>query len=895
MNTTKTAKNPSVTRFARRATDPAALTRFWLCAMLFIGSFVLASAGMRDVSAAPAGTAAKPAAPAARRAVAAKPALPAPVPTVVVKPDAPLAPRVAVKPAAPQSMHLSVERRKDMVRLHLTSARALPRHFLRSGGAGNVSIYLPGRLAAAVRHMRLNWHGIGGVDVQSRRNGVMVLVQRQRPGGYRSCYWQGGRELIVEVDIPRPAPRVAAAPAKAPSAPVAAAAAPATQDATRVVALPQKKVAAEGPLMPLPEPRSAPAARPAPAAVSAARPAPAVFVPERRGQVTSASTPGTWVASAAVTAVPTPARPVPSPSAPAPARLVAAIPGTWRVLGADSGGTRHVTLDFLGAEIQDVLKALAIQSGSNIMVAPKVDGKITVGLHEVTPEQALDFICRLAGLGYGREENTYVVAPREQIYEIFPAGSTGRILFPPARETAGGPVQVQTPAPAPPPTEVVILRLARVPVVDAIALAQKLVPGLQAEAREHEFLVLKGTAQQVQSAQAALKSLEAAYPVPAPVVQAVQPGPPPQVDIETYTLRHVSAVDAGRIVGGLMAAGVLPKVVVTPAPAPTFPTIKGEAAPAVLQTAADPALALANLLYGAKPTATAGAGAAPAGTTPGQAAAGGTVAIPADSTTNTLLLIGARADIDVVRRSLERIDVAPRQVMIDLKVTDVSRSDEDRLGVSWNWGNFSIREMVAGGDAASSATTVAPNLNLGRFGHLPVSFNATLEALVLGNKARILANPRIAVLDGQTASIHVGDTIRYLAQRTVGINGTTVQIGSVEAGVVVQVAPRIGGDNVITLDVRPRVNVVTGYTATGDGGQVPNTSERSVETVVRLRDGETLAIGGLIRDEDVEGMQKVPGLGDLPFLGSLFKFRSRQKKASEVLIFITPTLVPDPS
>ncbi|MDH7570726.1 MAG: type II secretion system protein GspD, partial [Armatimonadota bacterium] len=91
----------------------------------------------------------------------------------------------------------------------------------------------------------------------------------------------------------------------------------------------------------------------------------------------------------------------------------------------------------------------------------------------------------------------------------------------------------------------------------------------------------------------------------------------------------------------------------------------------------------------------------------------------------------------------------------------------------------------------------------------------------------------------------------------------------------------------------PQVNVITGFTATGDGGQVPNTSERAVSTVVRMRNGETLAIGGLIRDEDVENIQRVPGLSNLPVVGELFKFRNRRRSSSEVLIFITPTVIPD--
>jgi len=182
--------------------------------------------------------------------------------------------------------------------------------------------------------------------------------------------------------------------------------------------------------------------------------------------------------------------------------------------------------------------------------------------------------------------------------------------------------------------------------------------------------------------------------------------------------------------------------------------------------------------------------------------------------------------------------------------------------------------------------------------HLAKAGDATQElpgipALLDDSQIHGIPRSRVAVLDGKTASIHVGDTVRYLEQRTSGIGGTSVTIGSVDVGVVVEVTPRMGGDDVIVLDVRPQVNVIVGFTDTGDGGQVPNTSERSIQTVVRLRDGETLAIGGLIREEDMETMSKIPGLGDLPLVGQLFRFKNKQRRNSEVLIFITPTLVSD--
>lgn len=762
--------------------------------------------------------------------------------------------------AGKSQVSVTVQKASGKVCVRLKAAAPLGRHYLRATGrAGDVALRIPNCATRPVK-IPVTAGPVRSVSAQPAGNDLVVTVERDAAAGYRSSYTRDRCEIVLEVDVPA-ATANAAETRTAPAVAVA-------READTPAALVPRPVAPARPLAPS--------------------------------------------ASPTAVAVPSPRRtPMPTPvlrDARVP-RKVAMLPGTWRVYGAQERADKLVTLDFVSADIQDVLKALAIQSGANILVAPKVEGKVTVGLRNVTPDQALEYVVRLGSLAYGQEDGTYVVCTREQIKEIFPAGTRGRILFPPPSEEAapGTPVQ-----PAAPP-KVVVVRLEKMAASAVVPVIQKLVPAVEIQTPDPKLVVLIGAQDQVSAAETAVRTLEAAVPAPPPapapdvpagtngVQQSAAPGPPEDFEIEVYSLRHVKAYDAGRLLKGFMSARILPEVVVVPAPAPAYPVSKeGAAKPGLRQQGiGDTGEALLNLLYGRaaeqNPAQPEGAapGVAPMG--PGQVPGAapredtGTVLIPEGSDTNTLLLIGPRPDIVKVKQYLDQLDVAPKQVMIDVKVTDVSLTDEQQLGVMWNWSTLGIQEIAPGG-----ATTV-PDLQLGRFGHAPVTFNATLEAMLKTQKARLLANPRIAVLDGRTASIHVGDTVRYLAQRTSGINGTTVSIGEENVGVVVNVAPRIGGDDVIVLDVKPKVNVITGFTPTGDGGQVPNTSERSVETVVRLRDGETLAIGGLIRDEDTVAMQRVPGLGDLPLLGELFKYRSRQRRNSEVLIFITPTIVPDAS
>jgi type II secretory pathway component GspD/PulD (secretin) len=736
----------------------------------------------------------------------------------------------AAPAAAKSRVSVSVQKLPDKVCVRLKAGAPLGRHFLRSvGRAGDVALRIPNCTAKPVR-IPVASGSIRAVSARPTGHDLVVTVERDVAGGYRSAYTSDRREIVLEVDTAS-----------------AAAASDVAQPEVARATVPEKA----------PTP-------PAPRLIASRRPmAPAV------APVAMAEPPAPD-SSARVGEVP---------------RRVAMVPGAWRVLGAPASSRRLVTLDFVNADIQDVLKALAIQSGSNILVAPKVEGKVTVGLRNVTPEQALEYIVRLGSLAYGREDDTYVVCTRDQIKEVFPPGTRGEILFPPP--VAEAPPGATAGQPAGPP-KVSVVRLERLEATKAVPLVQKLAPSVQIETPDPKLAVLIGDDAQVAAAEMAIRTLESSLPPPAVGPEGVPAELPEEFEIEVYSLKHVNAYDAGRLLKGFMSSRILPEVVVVPAPAPAYPTTEDDKAGAAAgQRLGDTDDALLNLLAGSKLPAGSASTEKTSSGAPDSAEKAGTVLIPEGSTTNTLLLIGSRPDIAKVKDYLDRIDVAPKQVMIDVKVTDVSLTDAEQLGVTWSWSTLGIQEIVPEG------METIPRMQFGRFGHAPMAFNATLEALLKTNKARLLANPRVAVLDGRTASIHVGDTVRYLAQRTSGINGTTVTIGEESVGVVVSVSPRVGGDDVIVLDVKPKVNVITGFTPTGDGGQVPNTSERSVQTVVRLRDGETLAIGGLIRDDDTVTMQKVPGLGDLPVLGELFKYRNRQRINSEVLIFITPTIVPD--
>ncbi|OYT68762.1 MAG: hypothetical protein CFK48_10470, partial [Armatimonadetes bacterium CP1_7O] len=110
---------------------------------------------------------------------------------------------------------------------------------------------------------------------------------------------------------------------------------------------------------------------------------------------------------------------------------------------------------------------------------------------------------------------------------------------------------------------------------------------------------------------------------------------------------------------------------------------------------------------------------------------------------------------------------------------------------------------------------------------------------------------------------------------------------SVQAGIILKVLPRVHEDNSITLQIQPEVSVITGFLEVPGGGRLPQLARRNADTTIRVGNGETIVIGGLIREADIKTIQKVPLLGDLPFFGYLFRRTNTSREKSEIVITLT--------
>jgi type II secretory pathway component GspD/PulD (secretin) len=500
---------------------------------------------------------------------------------------------------------------------------------------------------------------------------------------------------------------------------------------------------------------------------------------------------------------------------------------------------KRFSLDFVATDMVDVLKALSAQSGANIALSGKVSGQVTLRLTDVTVEEALVVVTKLNGLDFALLDHTYVVGTPEEVKAI--------VAVPPPPDM--------------PQTRVVALKY--MPPDDAIALLAAAEPGLQCSASPTGGLVLRATPAALDRAAALLAGVDVA-----PAVGVA--------DRAVYTVKYAEPFE---LMETLKA--VFPDRTVTPAPRSSTPVVT----PGTGGTTQAGMAALAAPQLSAQGQQTGGAGAAA-----GQA--GGT---QEKSPITKLVLSGAPSTLERAVKLCQELDVAPVQVKIAATITEVRTDVESRLGI--NWADLAGKAGIIIGEPSpgdfssglADATIAARDLKVAKIQRSHLNIAGAINALVTEGTARIMANPNITILDGRQATIHAGEKIYY--PQVVGytpLGGQIVQATEINVGVTLMVNPRVGPDGDVTLTLVPTISSITNSVFAG----YPTITERSTVTTVRVRSGETLAIGGLIRDDETVTVTKVPLLGDIPIIGDLlFKSKVKHPFRSEVLIIITPEIV----
>lgn len=278
----------------------------------------------------------------------------------------------------------------------------------------------------------------------------------------------------------------------------------------------------------------------------------------------------------------------------------------------------------------------------------------------------------------------------------------------------------------------------------------------------------------------------------------------------------------------------------------------------------------------------------------------GPVTIIADDKRNALIVKASAPDYAKIEQVIRKLDTWPLQVLVEATIVDVTLTDELSLGVEWFLkGRLGGRRTEARLDlGAPGIAPLVPGFSYTVLGS-DNGVRAVLNALAAESRLKVVSSPTMMVLDNHKASIRVGDQVPVRTSEAAGLatNAASPVIASTfdyrDTGVLLEVTPRVNASGMVTLEILQEVNDVSATTSSGIDS--PTINQRKFTTTVAVQDGETVVLGGLIRDRNGANQSGVPFLANVPVLGWLFKSRTDALERSELIVVITPTAVRDPN
>lgn len=275
----------------------------------------------------------------------------------------------------------------------------------------------------------------------------------------------------------------------------------------------------------------------------------------------------------------------------------------------------------------------------------------------------------------------------------------------------------------------------------------------------------------------------------------------------------------------------------------------------------------------------------------------------ADELNNAVLIYAVASEYAKIEAALRRLDVSPAQVLIEASIVEVTLGNDLQYGLQWYFtdklrsglAGTGVISNVAGGTGTGTGTTGVGILGAASAGFSYTLRNslgnvqAVLSALAEKSLVKVISSPSVMVLDNHTAGIAVGQQQPVRSAETVTSGGNvTTSIQYKDTGVNLQVTPSVSAENVVTMAINQAVTDVGQIdTATGQRSFL----QRQILSKVAVRSGETLVLGGLIRDNDTSGTSGLPLLSSVPVLGGLFGTQTRSAQRTELLVVITPRVV----
>lgn len=266
------------------------------------------------------------------------------------------------------------------------------------------------------------------------------------------------------------------------------------------------------------------------------------------------------------------------------------------------------------------------------------------------------------------------------------------------------------------------------------------------------------------------------------------------------------------------------------------------------------------------------------------------IRITADQTTNALLVYATAADYAVVEAALAKLDIAPLQVLLEAAIAEVSLTKDMNYGLQYSFLSGSSHNITLSNIAAGTINPTFPGFNyLFSSGS---SISAVLSALQDITTTNVLSAPEVLVLNNQTATLQVGDQVPITTQSATSVVTADAPVVSTieykDTGVILKVTPRVNEGGLVLMDVAQEVSDVL---PTANPTLSPTISLRKISTTVAVQDGETVALGGMFKNNDSSGRSGVPWLQDIPIAGTLFSSTTNNLQRTELLLLITPHVV----
>ncbi|AZO95681.1 secretin N-terminal domain-containing protein [Halocella sp. SP3-1] len=545
-----------------------------------------------------------------------------------------------------------------------------------------------------------------------------------------------------------------------------------------------------------------------------------------------------------------------------------------------AGDKDIINMNFKGADIRDVLRTIAKVADINLLTDGSIQGEITVSLNDMTFKQAIKLITQTQGLDYVWDNNTVIVAPPEKIRELYLERSleTIKIKYASLEEIKGILEEIY-------PTLVVeidrnnnnliikgvaeeisgvkeliknmdvkkeiSIKTVQIKHIDLGILLtniENLYPEVKAEETINKQLIIQGDEKEVDLVMELIKKLDIHQQVKTVSLEIKNIGLSEiKEQLEDYD-KIVFNFDEGsgvleisgqeELING--AIELIKSLDIESKNITEFAVIDYLDLEEILNTL--------NNLYP-------------------------DVNIQSNKIRQELVFKGKESDIAELLKLLDKLDKPRKQVIIEARVEEVSTDGLSEMG-------FDIDEKLA--------KIIVNEDDDGKIHEVNMSFPEFIKMLETNGQTNNLANPRLMTLSGEKAELLIGDKIAIIDDDSDDDDDDDDDdsIEYIEAGINLIFTPWVTKDNKITLEVNPEVSSVS-TNANGDY----KVDTREAHTKIRLEDGETFAIGGLIKEDEMETLSKVPYLGDIPILGSLFRNKQMENIKTELIIFITPHIV----